>query len=67
MSHILCIPVHFCIALIDIGSVHLFRKRKLEEVAKHEKLPKHPNCVRFVKAWEEKCHLYIQTELCQAR
>ncbi|KAK2147709.1 hypothetical protein LSH36_540g01066 [Paralvinella palmiformis] len=41
------------------------RKRKLEEVAKHEKLPHHPNCVRFYKAWEEKQHLYIQTELCQ--
>lgn len=41
------------------------RIRKLEEVAKHEKLPKHPNCVRFVKAWEERQHLYIQTELCK--
>ena len=44
-----------------------YRKRKLEEVAKHEKLRKHPNCVGFVKAWEEKQHLYIQTELCQMR
>lgn len=42
------------------------RKRKLEEVAKHEQLPKHPNCVRFVKAWEERQHLYIQTELCES-
>ncbi|ELU06630.1 hypothetical protein CAPTEDRAFT_74696, partial [Capitella teleta] len=41
------------------------RKRKLEEVAKHEKLPAHPNCVGFVRAWEEKKHLYIQTELCR--
>ncbi|XP_013407437.1 membrane-associated tyrosine- and threonine-specific cdc2-inhibitory kinase [Lingula anatina] len=41
------------------------RKRKLEEVAKHETLPKHPNCVEFVRAWEERQHLYIQTELCQ--
>lgn len=40
------------------------RRRKLEEVAKHEELPRHPNCVGFVKAWEEKQHLYIQTELC---
>ncbi|XP_064602098.1 membrane-associated tyrosine- and threonine-specific cdc2-inhibitory kinase-like [Liolophura sinensis] len=40
------------------------RKRKLEEVAKHETLPPHPNCVRFFKAWEERQHLYIQTELC---
>ena len=45
----------------------LSRKRKLEEVAKHEKLPKHPNCVSFVKAWEERQHLYIQTELCKTR
>ncbi|XP_032823881.2 membrane-associated tyrosine- and threonine-specific cdc2-inhibitory kinase [Petromyzon marinus] len=40
------------------------RERKLEEVAKHERLEPHPNCVRFVRAWEEKQHLYIQTELC---
>ncbi|XP_070566515.1 membrane-associated tyrosine- and threonine-specific cdc2-inhibitory kinase-like [Ptychodera flava] len=40
------------------------RKRKLEEVRKHEDLPKHANCVQFYKAWEEKGHLYIQTELC---
>ncbi|XP_064634588.1 membrane-associated tyrosine- and threonine-specific cdc2-inhibitory kinase-like [Lineus longissimus] len=40
------------------------RRRKLEEVAKHEQLPKHPNCVAFFKAWEERQHLYIQTELC---
>jgi len=40
------------------------RRRKLQEVQKHEVLPRHPNCVRFVKAWEEKQHLYIQTELC---
>ncbi|KAL5006975.1 hypothetical protein ScPMuIL_015781 [Solemya velum] len=41
------------------------RRRKLEEVAKHEKLPPHPNCVRFYRAWEEKQHLYLQTELCK--
>jgi len=40
------------------------RKRKLDEVKKHEQLPPHPNCVRFIKAWEEKQRLYIQTELC---
>ena len=51
MSHLLC----------------FFRKRKLEEVSKHETLPVHPNCVRFYKAWEEKQHLYIQTELCETR
>ncbi|XP_054162630.1 membrane-associated tyrosine- and threonine-specific cdc2-inhibitory kinase-like isoform X2 [Oppia nitens] len=41
------------------------RERKLEEVCKHEQLPKHPNCVRLYKAWEERQHLYIQTELCE--
>ena len=50
-----------------VGTFSTFRKRKLEEVAKHEKLPKHTNCVEFVKAWEEKQHLYIQTELCHTR
>ncbi|KAI8783447.1 Protein kinase membrane associated tyrosine threonine 1 [Biomphalaria glabrata] len=41
------------------------RKRKMEEVAKHETLLPHPNCIRFYKAWEERGHLYIQTELCK--
>lgn len=41
------------------------RKYKLEEVNKHELLKCHPNCVKFVKAWEERQHLYIQTELCE--
>lgn len=40
------------------------RRRKLDEVKKHEQLPEHPNCVKFIKAWEEKHRLYIQTELC---
>nr|XP_006818820.1 PREDICTED: membrane-associated tyrosine- and threonine-specific cdc2-inhibitory kinase-like [Saccoglossus kowalevskii] len=40
------------------------RTRKLEEVKKHEELPKHQNCVEFHKAWEEKGHLYLLTELC---
>ena len=40
------------------------RRRNLDEVRKHEKLPLHPNCVRFIKAWEERQRLYIQTELC---
>ena len=43
----------------------LDRERKLQEVAKHEPLPKHPNLVRFYKAWEENYYLYIQTELCE--
>ncbi|CAH3017848.1 unnamed protein product [Porites evermanni] len=41
------------------------RKYKLEEVNKHEILKHHPNCVQFIKAWEERQHLYIQTELCE--
>lgn len=41
------------------------RKRKLEEVAKYETLPPHPNCVHFYRAWEERQFLYIQTELCK--
>lgn len=41
------------------------RKRKLEEVAKHEKVCHHPNCVKFIHAWEEQGKLYLQTELCK--
>ncbi|VDM06934.1 unnamed protein product [Wuchereria bancrofti] len=41
------------------------REVKLREVQKHELLPKHPNLVSFVRAWEEYGFLYIQTELCQ--
>ncbi|CAG5116235.1 unnamed protein product [Candidula unifasciata] len=41
------------------------RKCKMEEVAKHQLLPIHPNCIRFYRAWEERGHLYIQTELCK--
>ncbi|XP_067938018.1 membrane-associated tyrosine- and threonine-specific cdc2-inhibitory kinase-like isoform X2 [Watersipora subatra] len=44
----------------------LDRKRKLEEVSKHELLPEHPHCVKFYRAWEERQHLYIQTELCDS-
>lgn len=44
---------------------NLDRQRKLEEVKKHEELPKHTNCIRFIKAWEERQHLYIQSELCE--
>lgn len=40
------------------------RKRKLEEVAKYEKLPPHSNLVKFYRAWEEQQQLYIQIELC---
>ncbi|BFZ03969.1 hypothetical protein BsWGS_07008 [Bradybaena similaris] len=41
------------------------RKCKMEEVAKHESLPPHPNCITFYRAWEERGYLYIQTELCK--
>ncbi|KAG8433470.1 hypothetical protein GDO86_017668 [Hymenochirus boettgeri] len=40
------------------------RQRKLQEVRKHERVGEHPNCLRFVRAWEEKRMLYLQTELC---
>ncbi|KAG1667257.1 Membrane-associated tyrosine- and threonine-specific cdc2-inhibitory kinase [Nymphon striatum] len=43
------------------------RRRKLEEVQKLEQLPKHPNCIKFIKAWHEHEQLYIQTELCETR
>ncbi|XP_071955343.1 membrane-associated tyrosine- and threonine-specific cdc2-inhibitory kinase-like [Antedon mediterranea] len=41
------------------------KRKKLAEVQKLEVLAKHPNCVHFHKAWAEKGHLYIQTEICQ--
>ena len=41
------------------------RRSKLQEVQKHELLPQHPNLIKFIKAWEEKGRLYIQTELCK--
>jgi membrane-associated tyrosine/threonine-specific cdc2-inhibitory kinase len=40
------------------------RRKKLDEVEKHERLSYHPNCVKFHRAWEERLHLFIQTELC---
>ncbi|XP_046859290.1 membrane-associated tyrosine- and threonine-specific cdc2-inhibitory kinase-like [Xenia sp. Carnegie-2017] len=40
------------------------RQQRLDEVKKHEKLRQHPNCVKLIKAWEERGQLYIQTELC---
>jgi hypothetical protein len=42
-----------------------YRKLKLEEVRKHEMIPKHDNCVEFIGAWEEDDYLYIQLELCR--
>ncbi|XP_056408722.1 membrane-associated tyrosine- and threonine-specific cdc2-inhibitory kinase isoform X2 [Hyla sarda] len=40
------------------------RLHKLQEVRKHERVGEHPNCLRFIRAWEEKRLLYLQTELC---
>lgn len=40
------------------------RREKLQEVQKHELLPPHTNLIHFVKAWEERGRLYIQTEWC---
>lgn len=40
------------------------RRERLVEVERHEKLPPHRNLLRFHRAWEERRHLYIQTELC---
>ncbi|XP_071553024.1 membrane-associated tyrosine- and threonine-specific cdc2-inhibitory kinase-like [Panulirus ornatus] len=41
------------------------RRRRMEEVQKHENLPKHRNCVQFYRAWEERQHLYLLTEVCR--
>lgn len=41
------------------------RDHKLKEVAKHEIIPKHPNLIQFIEAWEENAHLYIVIELCE--
>ncbi|KAK8736159.1 hypothetical protein OTU49_004852 [Cherax quadricarinatus] len=41
------------------------RRRRMEEVQKHETLPKHQNCVQFYRAWEERQHLYLLTEVCK--
>lgn len=40
------------------------RHRKFQEVERHEMLPPHPNCVRYIQSWEENGYLYIQQELC---
>lgn len=40
------------------------KKLKLEEVRKHEIIPKHPNCIQLYCAWIERNYLYLQMELC---
>ena len=56
-----------CISYLFILHFPSHRRHKLDEVEKHERLPPHVNCVRFYRAWEERLHLYIQTELCLMR
>ena len=41
------------------------RDRKLEEVKNCQLLSAHPNCVEFVRSWEEAGRLYLQLELCE--
>ncbi|KPP62787.1 membrane-associated tyrosine- and threonine-specific cdc2-inhibitory kinase-like [Scleropages formosus] len=43
---------------------HADRRRSLREARNHERLGPHPHILGFQAAWEEKGHLYIQTELC---
>ncbi len=69
----------FRVCSLDDGKMYAIKKflepfrgewdkhQKLMEVEKHERLPHHPNCVHFCKAWEERGKLYIQTELCEMR
>ncbi|XP_044741015.1 membrane-associated tyrosine- and threonine-specific cdc2-inhibitory kinase [Chrysoperla carnea] len=40
------------------------KRLKLEEVRKHEMIPKHPNCVQLYRSWVEDGFLYLQLELC---
>ena len=59
----------YCTFISSLFILHFpsHRRHKLDEVEKHERLPPHVNCVRFYRAWEERLHLYIQTELCLMR
>ncbi|KAG7492194.1 hypothetical protein MATL_G00011900 [Megalops atlanticus] len=40
------------------------RQRSVREARNHERLGRHPHILGFQAAWEERGHLYIQTELC---
>ncbi|KAG9350031.1 hypothetical protein JZ751_026384 [Albula glossodonta] len=40
------------------------RQRSVREARNHERLCPHPHILGFKAAWEERGHLYIQTELC---
>ena len=61
-----CHPNIFCFLLFKLLNTRVFqddpcfayRKYKLEEVNKHEILKHHPNCVQFIKAWEERLVAY---------
>ncbi|CAG8521109.1 13824_t:CDS:1 [Acaulospora morrowiae] len=46
---------------------HTARAERLEEVEIMWKLGKHPNCLQLFSAWEQRGHLYLQTELCENR
>ncbi|EDV99186.1 membrane-associated tyrosine- and threonine-specific cdc2-inhibitory kinase [Drosophila grimshawi] len=41
------------------------RAERLEEVRRYEELSGHQNCVRFIRAWEQNCRLFVQMELCR--
>ncbi|XP_071442640.1 probable protein kinase DDB_G0291842 [Hetaerina americana] len=41
------------------------KKRKLIEVERLERIPKHPNCIQMYRAWEENGYLFLQLELCE--
>ncbi|RIA89819.1 kinase-like domain-containing protein [Glomus cerebriforme] len=43
----------------------LNRQDRLEEVEIHYKVGKHRNIVELISAWEQRGHLYLQTELCE--
>lgn len=38
----------------------------MREADKYSRIPTHPNCVKFYRAWEENRRFFIQTELCYA-
>ncbi|CAD5121038.1 DgyrCDS9578 [Dimorphilus gyrociliatus] len=51
---------------IDCFRGNFDRKLKMREVDKYNRIPSHPNCVKFFRAWEENRRFFIQTELCYA-
>jgi serine/threonine protein kinase len=47
-----------------ISNIELKFKRAIGEARIGISLAEHPNCVKYINAWEEDHALYIQTELC---